>query len=68
MMALYLLTTLVMCEVQTGEHETHGTNTRAAAAAVVTDEWWFGFEQEYFFTNTNGEPLGWEEGNSETSR
>ena len=53
---------LVLCEVQTGEHETHITNTRAAAAAVVTDEWWFGFEQEYFFTNRNGDPLGWEEG------
>ena len=53
---------LVMCQVQTGEHETHSSNTRAAAAKVVSDEWWFGFEQEYFFTNDKGEPLGWEEG------
>ena len=37
---------LVMCQVQTGEHETHPSNTRAAAAKVVSDEWWFGFEQE----------------------
>ena len=51
-----------MCQVQTGEHETHPSNTRAAAAKVVSDEWWFGFEQEYFFTNDKGEPLGWEEG------
>ena len=36
--------TLVMCEVQTGEHETHPSNTRAAAAKIVSDEWWFGFE------------------------
>ena len=53
---------LVMCEVQTGEHETHPSNTRSAAAEVVTDEWWFGFEQEYFFTDKNGEILGWEDG------
>ena len=53
---------LIMCEVQTGERETHVTNTRAAAAAVAKDEWWFGFEQEYFFTTKGGELLGWEEG------
>ena len=53
---------LVMCEVETGEHETHPSNTRAAAAKVLTDEWWFGFEQEYFFTNKDGTPLGWEDG------
>ena len=53
---------LVMCEVQTGEHKTHPSNTRSEAAEIVTDEWWFGFEQEYFFTDKNGEILGWEEG------
>ena len=53
---------LVMCEVETGEHKTHPSNMRAGAAQVVTDEWWFGFEQEYFFTDMNGEPLGWEDG------
>ena len=32
-------------------------------AEVVTDEWWFGFEQEFFFTDPDkGEPLGWEDG------
>jgi len=51
-----------MCEVQTGSHEVHPSNTRAAAAAVASDEWWFGFEQEYFFTNSDGSPLGWEDG------
>ena len=53
---------LVMCQVETGEHETHSSNTRVAASEVVTDEWWFGFEQEYFFTGENGDPLGWEDG------
>ena len=53
--------TLVMCQVQTGEHQTHITNTRAAAE-TISDEWWFGFEQEYFFINEKGEPLGWEDG------
>ena len=29
----------------------------------MTDEWWFGFEQEFFFTDPkSGEPLGWEDG------
>jgi len=49
---------LVMCQVQTDEHETHPSNTRAAAAKVVSDEWWFGFEQEYFMYK-DGRPLGW---------
>ena len=53
---------LVLCEVETGEHETHPSNFRAAAASVVTDEWWFGFEQEYFLTNPDGTILGWEDG------
>ena len=53
---------LVMCQVQTGEHETHPSNSRAAADAVVSDEWWFGFEQEYFLTNPDGTILGWEDG------
>ena len=39
---------LVMCQVQSADHSTHPSNSRAAAEAVVTDEWWFGFEQEYF--------------------
>ena len=51
-----------MCQVETGEHETHPSNSRAAAEAVVTDEWWFGFEQEYFFTDKDGTILGWEDG------
>ena len=53
---------LVMCQVETGEHEVHSSNTRVAAEKVVTDEWWFGFEQEYFFTDTKGNPLGWQDG------
>ena len=54
---------LVMTQVQTADHTTHPSNYRAAAEAVVTDEWWFGFEQEFFFTDPEtGEPLGWENG------
>ena len=51
-----------MTQVHSADHKTHPSNTRAAADAVVSDEWWFGFEQEYFFTNKDGSPLGWEEG------
>ena len=53
---------LVMCQVETGEHQTHSSNTRVAANNVVSNEWWFGFEQEFFFTDREGNPLGWEEG------
>ena len=53
---------LVMCQVHAGDHSVHPSNTRAAAEAVLSDEWWFGFEQEYFFTNKDGSPLGWEDG------
>tara|TARA_B110000014_G_C20126854_1_gene601312 strand:- start:8206 stop:9189 length:984 start_codon:yes stop_codon:yes gene_type:complete len=53
---------LIMCQVETGEHEVHPSNTRAAADTVVTDDWWFGFEQEFFLTDKEGNPLGWEDG------
>ena len=53
---------LVMCQVLSADETTHPSNFRAAAAEVVTDEWWFGFEQGFFFTNKDGSPLGWEDG------
>ena len=54
---------LVMTQVQSADHTTHPSNFRAAAAKIVSDEWWFGFEQEFFFTDPEtGEPLGWEDG------
>ena len=53
---------LVMCQVLSADETTHPSNFRAAAAEVLTDEWWFGFEQEFFFTNKDGSPLGWEDG------
>ena len=43
---------LVMTQVQAADHTTHPSNFRAAAADLVTDEWWFGFEQEFFFTDS----------------
>ena len=49
---------IVMTQVQSADHTTHPTNFRAAAAEVVTDDWWFGFEQEYFNKNLNAEVIG----------
>ena len=53
---------LVMCQVHAADHTVHPSNTRAAAEALLSDEWWFGFEQEYFLTGKDGSPLGWEDG------
>ena len=53
---------LVMCQVETGDHETHPSNSRVSAEEVVANEWWFGFEQEFFLTDKEGNPLGWEDG------
>ena len=53
---------IVLCQVQSADHTVHPANTRAAAAEVVTDEWWFGFEQEYYLTHPDGTILGWEHG------
>ena len=50
--------TLVMCEVLNSDHTPHKSNYRTECEAFVGDEWWFGFEQEYFFYK-DGEPLGW---------
>jgi glutamine synthetase len=43
---------LVLTQVQSADHTTHPSNFRASAAEIVTDEWWFGFEQEFFFTDS----------------
>ena len=54
---------LVMCEVLSPDRSAHPSNTRSACVDLVTDDWWFGFEQEYFFTNPeDGTILGWEDG------
>jgi len=50
--------TLVMCEVLNSDHTPHNSNYRTECKAFIGDEWWFGFEQEYFFYQ-DGEPLGW---------
>ena len=53
---------LVMCEVLSPDKSPHPSNTRSPCGDVA-DEWWFGFEQEYFFTNPeDGTILGWEDG------
>ena len=54
---------LVMCEVLSPDRSAHPSNTRNQCVDVLTDDWWFGFEQEYFFTNPeDGTILGWEDG------
>ena len=54
---------LVMCEVLSPDKTPHPSNTRTKCEGLVADEWWFGYEQEYFFTNPeDGTILGWEEG------
>jgi len=54
---------LVMCEVLSPDKTPHPSNTRKRCEGLVSDEWWFGYEQEYFFTNPeDGTILGWEGG------
>ena len=52
--------TYVMCEVLNADSEPHTSNTRTHCVNLVSDEWWFGFEQEYFMYK-DGRPLGWPE-------
>ena len=52
--------TYVMCEVLMADHEPHESNTRTNCVNLVSDDWWFGFEQEYFMYK-DGRPLGWPE-------
>tara|TARA_A100001037_G_scaffold54920_1_gene47272 strand:- start:115 stop:885 length:771 start_codon:yes stop_codon:yes gene_type:complete len=52
-----------MCEVLSPDKSPHPSNTRNACVDLLSDDWWFGFEQEYFFTNPeDGTILGWEDG------
>ena len=51
---------LVMCEVLNSDGGQHDSNYRSTAD-LIDNEWWFGFEQEYFFYK-DGEPLGWKKG------
>ena len=52
--------TYVMCEVLMANHEPHESNTRTQCQNLVSDDWWFGFEQEYFMYK-DSRPLGWPE-------
>jgi len=53
--------TYVMCEVLNNNGiDPHESNTRTHCQNLVSDEWWFGFEQEYFMYK-DGRPLGWPE-------
>ena len=53
---------LIMCQVYNADRKAHESNTRVQAEKVVSDEWWFGFEQEYYLTHPDGTILGWEKG------
>ena len=37
--------TYVMCEVLKADHEPHESNTRTHCQNLVSNDWWFGFEQ-----------------------
>jgi glutamine synthetase len=52
--------TYVMCEVLDANGDPHKSNTRTRCQNSVSDEWQFGFEQEYFMYK-DGRPLGWPE-------
>ncbi|MEM7105761.1 MAG: glutamine synthetase beta-grasp domain-containing protein [Bacteroidota bacterium] len=51
---------LVICEVYNADGTPHASNTRALIEND-SEEYWFGFEQEYVLT-VNGKPLGFPEG------
>ena len=51
--------TYVMCEVLNADDSPHPSNTRDVIKDI-NDEWWFGFEQEYFMYK-DSRPLGWPE-------
>jgi glutamine synthetase len=54
---------LIMCEVLSPDKTPHPSNTRNAGVDLLSEDWWFGFEQEFFFTNPeDGSILGWEDG------
>ena len=54
----------VLCEVFDSQSEPHSSNARAKLAdhdTINHDDWWFGFEQEYFFVS-EGTLAGWPSG------
>ncbi|HSR59203.1 MAG TPA: glutamine synthetase beta-grasp domain-containing protein [Robiginitalea sp.] len=54
---------LVMCEVLNPDGTAHPSNSRATIDSDVDDDFWFGFEQEYFIMDTHTElPLGFPPG------
>lgn len=54
---------LVMCEVMNPDGTAHLSNSRATIDSDVDDDFWFGFEQEYFIMDTHTElPLGFPPG------
>ncbi|MFM1879079.1 MAG: hypothetical protein RLZZ241_1945 [Bacteroidota bacterium] len=54
---------LVMCEVLNPDGTPHATNSRATINSDVDDDFWFGFEQEYFIMDAETDlPLGFPRG------
>jgi glutamine synthetase len=52
---------IVMCEVYNADDTSHATNTRGLLDDD-TEEFWFGFEQEYVLMTTDDRPLGFPAG------
>ena len=50
---------LVTCEGLAPDKSPHPAHTRNACVGLLSDDWWFGFEQEYFIMDTATDlPLG----------
>jgi glutamine synthetase len=54
---------IVLCDTYLPDGSPCATNNRAAMQSIydrtIDQEPWFGFEQEYFFLDEKGAPLGW---------
>ena len=52
----------VLCEVFSRDGEVHESNYRALIDDAESEEFWFGFEQEYVLMTSSGRPVGFPDG------
>jgi glutamine synthetase len=52
----------VLCEVFTRDGAVHESNYRALIDDAESEEFWFGFEQEYVLMTSSGRPVGFPDG------